>query len=235
MPSPYLSQIAAVFQRITDPRHKRGVRHPFSGLLALLFLGTIAGMTEIAVIRRWAKKHWKELQTPLGFTRKTPAATTISRTLAQYSVTEFQAALAELFNAVLAEEHSPIVAAVDGKTACQTRDENGDPVHMLNVFVHDLRVNLIQWSVRGDKTNEPGCLKAHAGELFAQYPLIQLLTGDAIFAQRPLIEVLRNHGCDYLFQVRENQHDTLEALTFHFKDAPATEPDAVTVEKKAAA
>lgn len=50
------------------------------------FLGTLAGMTEIAVIRRWSKKHWKELQTSLGFTRKTPAATTISRTLAQYSV-----------------------------------------------------------------------------------------------------------------------------------------------------
>jgi hypothetical protein len=233
MQSTCLSQLAAVFHQITDPRHKRGIRHPFAGMLALVFLGTLAGLTEIAVIRRWTKKHRKELQLPLGFKRKTPAATTISRALAQYSVEEFQAALAEFLNTILAEEDGPIVAAVDGKTSCQTRDDEGHPVHMLNVFVHDLRVNLIQWSVRGDKTNEPGCLKAHAEELFAQYPLIRLLTGDAIFAQRPLIEVLRKHDCDYLFQVRDNQSDTLEALVFHFNDV--AEPDDVTVEKKAVA
>lgn len=231
----YLSKLAAVFHKITDPRHKRGIRHPFDGMLALIFLGTLAGMTEIAVIRRWAKKHWKEIQVPLGFKRKTPAATTISRALAQYRVEEFQEALAEFFNVILAEENSPVVAAVDGKTSCQTRDDEGRPIHMLNVFVHDLRINLIQWSVRGDKTNEPGCLILHSDELFEQYPLIRLLTGDAIFAQRPLIEVLRNHRCDYLFQVRDNQHDTLEALTFHFKDVKTSEPEDVTVEKKAAA
>ena len=94
MSSTCLSQLAAVFHQITDPRHKRGIRHPFAGMLALVFLGTLAGMTEIAVIRRWAKNHWKELQVPLGFKRKTPAETTISRALAQYHVDEFQAALA---------------------------------------------------------------------------------------------------------------------------------------------
>ncbi len=232
MQTTHLSQLAAVFDKITDPRHKRGIRHPFAGLLALVLLGTLAGMTEIAVIQRWAKKHWKELQIPLGFKRKTPAATTISRSLAQYSVSELQDSLAEFFNVILAEENAPLVAAVDGKTACQTRDDEGHPVHMLNVFVHNVRVTIAQWSVRGDKTNEPGCLKNHAAELFKQYPLLQLLTGDAIFAQRPLIEVLREHGCDYLsrsgqtcrcektlLQVRDNQHDTLEAVKFHFREA----------------
>ncbi len=107
---PVFPSLPPFFHKITDPRHKRGIRHPFVGMLALVFLGTLAGMTEIAVIRRWVKNHWKELRVPLGFTRKTPAETTISRAL-------------------------------------------------------------------------------------AQYPLIRLLTGDAIFAQRPLIEVLRNHGC----------------------------------------
>ena len=157
MQSTCLSQLAAVFHQITDPRHKRGVRHPFAGMLALVFLGTLAGMTEIAVIRRWAKKHWKELQTPLGFHRKPPVASTISRALAQYPVEEFQTALAVFLNAILAEEDDFIVAAIDGKTSCQTCDDEGRPIHMLNVFVHDVRVNLAQYSVHGDKTNEPGC------------------------------------------------------------------------------
>ena len=74
--------------------------------------------------------------------------------------------------------------------------------YMLNVFVHDIKVTLEQWSVRGDKTNEPGCLKKHLEKLFETWPTLKLLTGDAIFAQRPLLEALEEYECDYLFQVR---------------------------------
>jgi hypothetical protein len=79
-------------------------------------------------------------------------------------------------------------------------------------FVHDLKVTFNQWSVRGDKTNEPGCLKRHLESLFQKYPMLELLTGDAIFAQRPLLEALKQHGRKYLagtpakehFQLKEN-------------------------------
>ena len=232
MHSRHLATLASVFQKLTDPRKKRGIRHPFAGLLAIVFLGTLAGMTEIAVMRRWAKRHWKTLQVPLGFNRSTPAETTFSRTLAAFSIEEFQIIFAEFLHALLAEDHDFLVGAVDGKTACQTRDADGEPLHMLNVFVHDVKVNLVQYSVRGDKTNEPGCLKAHAAELFAQYPLLKLLTGDAIFLQRPLLEVLQQHGCDYLFQLKENQGDAFEAVEYCFKNSEATQPDAETIEKK---
>ena len=105
---------------------------------------------------------------------------------------------------------------------------------MLNVFAHDLKVTLNQWSVHGDKTNEPGCLKAHLEKLFEQYPALRLLTGDAIFAQRPLLEVLQEHGCDYLFQLKKNQGDAYEAVEYRFKDAETTEPDHLSYGKKGA-
>ncbi|MCL2711559.1 MAG: hypothetical protein FWE95_11835, partial [Planctomycetaceae bacterium] len=38
---------------------------------------------------------------------------------------------------------------------------NGKPLLLLNVFAHDVKVTLLTCDVRGDKTNEPGCLKAH--------------------------------------------------------------------------
>jgi len=86
--------------------------------------------------------------------------------------------------------------------------------------------------VHGDKTNEPGCLKAHLPALLKQYPLLRLLTGDAIFAQRPLLDVLKEHGCDYLFQLKENQGDAFEAVEYCFTEALAREPDSVTYSKK---
>jgi hypothetical protein len=49
------------------------------------------------------------------------------------------------------------------------KDENGDPIHMLNVFAQTLKLHLISWSVHGDKTNEPGCLKNLLEELFTMY------------------------------------------------------------------
>ena len=76
-------------------------------------------------------------------------------------------------------------------------------------------------SFGGDKTNEPGSLKNHLSELLAAYPALQLLTGDAIYAQRPLLELLKAEGCDYLFQIKSNQPDVLDALKTCFADASA--------------
>jgi hypothetical protein len=86
--------------------------------------------------------------------------------------------------------------------------------------------------VSGDKTNEPGCLKVHLEELLDQYPMLKLLTGDAIFAQRPLLEVLQEHGCDYLFQIKENQPETLEAVKVCFAEVNPDVPHEKIEEKK---
>jgi hypothetical protein len=90
----------------------------------------------------------------------------------------------------------------------------------------------MNYDVRGEKTNEPGCLKAHLDELFEYYPMLKLLTGDAIFAQRPLLEVLKEHGCDYLFRIKENQPDILDAAETCFAEIDPDKPDYQTVEKR---
>ena len=127
-----------------------------------------------------------------------------------------------------------LVAAVDGKAAKQMKDANGDPPLMLNIFLHNVKVSLMSHSVRGDKTNEPGCLKGHLESLFEQYPLQKLLTGDAIFAQRPLLEVLQEHDCDYLFQIKDNQPDILDAAKTCFAEVDPKEPDGAELKKRGA-
>lgn len=98
-----------------------------------------------------------------------------------------------------------------------------------NVFLQRVKLALDQWSIGDDKTNEPGSLKEHLAELLTAYPALQLLTGDAIYAQRPLLELLREYGCDYLFQVKANQPDLLDALeTCFFHEAPVRPAHEVT-------
>lgn len=215
-----LEHLAEVFSQVTDPRKARGVRHPFSAMVALVFLGLLARITEMAVVVRWAAAHWEQLKEPLGFTRDMPpCATTISRALAKLSLAEFRQAFSCWLKSALADQEDRWAAAVDGKTSRQGLAADGSPVQMLNVFLQQVKVTLDQWSVGGDKTNEPGSLKNHLHELLMVYPALQLLTGDAIFAQRPLMAMLKDEGCDYLFQIEANQPDVLEALKLCFAEA----------------
>jgi hypothetical protein len=231
MPISSLEQLADNFQKIKDPRDPRGVRHDFHGMLILVFLGLLGQLPYIAWTYRWAKKYWHVLRAPLGFKKmKPPVETTIFRALAGCSLEELQNAFTGFLQNVLTEADQPVVAAVDGKTSKQFFDADDHPIQLLNVFVHDLKVTLAQWSVREGKTNEPGCLKAHLECLFEKYPMLELLTGDAIYAQRPLLEAIQEHGCKYLFQLKENQGDAFEAVNYAFSDVG--EPDDVTYSKK---
>ena len=235
MNAQHLADLPAIFQKLTDPRDPRGIRFPYPALCALVFLGLLARINEMAVLVRWAEANWDRLREPLGFTRpEKPSATCISRALAKLSLAEFRQAFAEWMQPQLTDSDRFLVAAVDGKTCCQGLDEHGDPEILLNVFLHDLKLAISQWQVGKTKTNEPGCLKENLQELLRHYPLLNLLTGDAIFLQRPLLEVLQDNGCHYLFRVKDNQPETVEALDCCFDDAKVGPASVETVDKKGA-
>lgn len=226
-----LESLAEVFAQVPDPRDPRGVRHPLSAILALVFLGMLARIREMAVLERWATVNWELLREPLGFERdEPPHATTISRTLAKCDLTRFTTALLTWVQQFVPGE--PFKAAVDAKTSCQGLDEDGQPVQLVTVLVHQLKLVLAQWSVRGEKSNEPTVLRNHLSELLASFPGLTLLTGDALYAQRPLAEELQQENCDYLLQIKGNQADLREALEHCLGAAHERPPQAQTVEKR---
>jgi DDE_Tnp_1-associated len=222
------------FAQIDDPRKPRGVRHPYASLLALTFLGLLCRQTDLASIQRWAKDHWGTLKDALGFTRKEPPqATTISRALARCSLEQFRDGFARWLTG-RPQTAAAITAAVDGKTSKQGHDAQGDPIHMLNVFAHDLDLCLAQCPVTDGKATEPQALKHGLGELLDHYPLLRLFTGDALFCQRPLAQVLLEADRDFLFAVKDNQPDLLEAIKTSLHAATDETADAKSVEKKGA-
>ena len=229
--SAQLATLVAVFQQVRDFRDSRGKRHPLPAVLALVFLGLLARIREMAVLQRWAQMHWELLKEPLGFTRdQPPHATTISRALAGCSLADFSAGFLRWVQQVLPDE--PLTVAVDAKTSCQGLDAQGNPVQMLTALVHHLKLVVGQWSVRGEKTNEPTALRNHLSELLENFPCLRLITGDAIYAQRPLAQALLEENCDYLLQVKANQGDLLEVLQVCLGDAHERPPAAQTAEKR---
>lgn len=229
-----LESLAEVFSQVTDLRDPRGKRHPLSGMLALVFLGLLARIREMAVLQRWAETNWEQLREPLGFDRdEPPHATTISRSLAACQLSEFSKAFLTWLQQVLPDV--PFDAAVDAKTSCQGLDADGEPLQLVTVLIHDLKVVIGQWSVRGEKTNESCVLKNHIAQLREQFPLLKLVTGDAIYATRPLAQALLDENCDYLVGIKGNQSDAREAIEHCFADACERPPAAQTIEKKGAA
>ena len=90
---------------------------------------------------------------------------------------------------------------------------------------------LADWPVGDGKETEPEVLKAHLDELFAAWPSLRVLTGDALFCQRPLARAIVAAGRDYALAVKDNQPDMAEAMHAAF-DRPPGPPDARTAEKR---
>jgi hypothetical protein len=232
MPSSPVDSLVDALARVVDPRKRRGVRHPFTSILALTFLGLMCRQTELAPLQRWAQDYWELLRDPLGFTRqKPPHATTLSRVLARFSLGQFQEAFAQWLRGVVADGDGQVVA-VDGKTSKQGHDAAGDPIHLLNVFAQKIKLCLAQHAVTGGKPTEPQVLQAHLAELLKQFPFLRLLTADALFTQRPLARLILEADRDFLFVLKDNQPDVLDAVMLSFAAATATAPDAKTVEKR---
>jgi predicted transposase YbfD/YdcC len=215
---------------VPDPRKKRGIRFPFVPMLLLGLVGLLARQSTLQSIIDHARLHWPILGPGLGFglTFGVPHATTLSRLLARVDPEALQAA----FGSWLIQLVSGLVevAAVDGKYPHQSRTEGGEPFGLLNVFAHDLKACLWQWVI-SDKSAEPSVLKAHLDELFARYPLLRILTGDALFAQRGLCEALVAARRGYLLRVKGNQPELQAALKTTFEQVSQEPPHAQTVDK----
>ncbi|MBL8825515.1 MAG: ISAs1 family transposase [Planctomycetaceae bacterium] len=200
-------------------------------LLTLVFLVLLALIREMAVLQRWTEDHWEQLREPLGFTPPDrPHATTISRALAHCSLADFAQAFTQWLQQTI-QADTQLAIAVDGKTSCQGLDPHGQPLHIRTALVHDFKLVVGQWSVSGEKTNEPTTQRRHLSELFDNFPMLRLVTGDALFSQRPLVEALLDENCDCLLQIKGNQGDTLDSLQQCLDAAHERTPAAQTVKK----
>ena len=156
-------------EQAPDPRRARGVRHPFQAILRLTLLGLVCGQTTMAHIALFARMHWPELKEPLGFHRDHPPhATTISRTLAGVPYEQLQGSLTEWVARVVADQE--LNASVDGKWAKQSKDAQGNPLMMVNVLAHDLKLWSGPSGRRRRSGTNPGVLREQLGRLFEDYP-----------------------------------------------------------------
>ena len=135
---------------ITDPRKKRGIRHPFHSILKLVLLGFTCRLVAIEHMIAFFAPIWNQIMEPLGFTRpKPPDPTTIRRTLAGLKPEQLQEAFEPWIQSLV--KGKDLIASVDGKAMKNVKGDNGLATMLVNVFAHDVKLTLAEyahWSER---------------------------------------------------------------------------------------
>jgi DDE_Tnp_1-associated/Transposase DDE domain len=197
MPATLYDELATV----PDPRGLQGLVHPLPAVLGLVTLALLMGRKSLKGIARFGRQHGTPLAHALGFRRgKTPAASTLSRTLRRFDAAHLEAVLSRWIQRRVEPtgyEH----ISLDGKTLRGSREGEVPGQHLVAAYAPAVAAVLAQ--VRVDsKTNEH---KA-ALELLGILPLEgKVVVGDAMFCQRDLAEQVVDGKGDYVLVVKDNQ------------------------------
>ena len=210
--------LLAVLARVTDPRHRRGVRHRLPVILGLAVCAVLAGARSFTAIAEWAADADQDTLTGLDVAGAVPSESTFRRTLQRLDAD----VLDDLAGQWAARRTAPgpgrrRVIAVDGKTLRGSGHGSDDSRHLLAAFDHGHGVVLGQVDV-GAKTNEIPLFSALLDRIQITGAVI---TADAMHAQREHAAYLHRRGAHYLLIVKRNQpglHAQLAALPW--RDVP---------------
>ena len=222
-----------ILAEVSDPRHKKGKRHPLTSILALIVIGLLANHKGYTSIATWARNQ-PELPKALGFTSpKTPCAATIHNLLKRLDVVRLEAALTKWvfsqFESYQVSETQDLEGvAIDGKELCGSKaPETGFRTHLLSAVSHEIGVVLAECAVDG-KTNEIPI----STELLKAFDVIgKVVTTDALLTQKTFCEEVIESQADYALPVKENQKNMYDDIHDLFRPFSETDPPEVEERK----
>ncbi len=209
-----MSQVISLweaFAQVPDPRDSQGRRHPLPAILSLAAVAILSGARSLYAIAQFGRDRGKVFAHTLGFTRDVPpCCATLHYLFAALDRKAFERAIRRWTSRWAAAGWES--ASLDGKTLRGTQGHEIPGVHVLAAYAHEAKVVLDQIPVDA-KTNEH---KA-ALEMLNLIPLEgKLVMGDAMFCQRDLSQKIRKKHAHWLWPVKANQGDLLEALAAEF-------------------
>ena len=210
-----------VLEGVTDPRDRRGVRHPLVSVLSLAVTGILAGCRSLTAIWEHAADLAPADLGALGLEegRALPSESTIRRVLKDLDPAGLDARLTSWFFTRTGTIAGRRVIAVDGKTMRGARTGSNPAPHLLAALDQAAGTALTQRRV-ADKSNEIPALR----DLLAPMDLGGvLITADAMHTQRGTAQWIISRGAHYLLTVKDNQPGLKRELErLPWKDVPST-------------
>ena len=212
-----VGSLTAQLNQLTDPRRPRGIRYKLVHLFTLLILAKLGGEDDMKGIAAWVRLRGKALARLLNLPREQmPHQTTYERLLDKMDVTEVEAVIGNFF---AQQALSDRTITLDGKVLRGTIPPGETQgTHLLAAYVPEQGVVLMQVEV-DRKANE---ITAAPRLLDALDLRDGVVTGDAMFTQRDLCDQIVAAGGEYVFPVKANQGQLLEAIAHLFMPPPVS-------------
>jgi hypothetical protein len=186
---------------IPDPRRRHGRVPPLPAVMGLVARARLMGRKTLKGIARFGRPHGTPRAHALGFRRgKTPAASTLSRTLRRFDAQQLQATISRwVAGRIDPTTVGPI--SLDGKTRRGSREGDGPGQHLVAAYAP--AVQAVRAPVRVDsQTTEHKAALERLGLLPRKGIRV---VGDAMFGPRDWAEQVVPAGADYLLAVKDNQ------------------------------
>ena len=204
-----LDTLQECFADLPDPRVVGRTAHRLQDILFLMLCGVLCGMDDEEEIEEWGRGRLDWLRQFVPLENGIPSHDTITRVLSALKPAKFQECFVRWMKTLCPSLEGEIVA-LDGKTACGSRDTaSGVPaIHVVSAFSCRLGLTLGQVKTEA-KSNEIAALPLLIDMLDLQGATVTI---DAMGCQKAMAEQITGCGANYVFGLKGNQGNLHEAV-----------------------
>ena len=204
--------LTEAFGGLEDPRTGPARRHDLAEMILMALCAVMCGADTWVDVAEWAEDNEAWLKRYLVLEHGTPSHDTFGRVFRLLDAKVFEAC----FRAWISRLAGVVagVVAIDGKTACGSRDGHNTALHTISAYATASGLCLGQEHTRG-KGNEIPAIKALLDTLALKGCIVTI---DAIGCQTEIAQKILDRGGDYLLAVKDNQKDLADALREFFAE-----------------
>lgn len=204
--------LSEAFTDLPDPRTGPAQRHDLTEMILMALCAVLCGADTWVDVAEWAEDNEAWLKRYLVLTHGTPSHDTFGRVFRLLDAKVFEACFREWIGSLVGVIAG--VIAIDGKTACGSRDGRNTALHTISAFATASGLCLAQEHTRG-KGNEIAAIQALLDTLALKGCIVTI---DAIGCQTEIAQKILDRGGDYLLAVKDNQVTLAQALREFFAD-----------------
>jgi predicted transposase YbfD/YdcC len=208
--------------QVTDPRKRRGRRHPPAGLPAVGIAAVTAGSRSFAAVGQRAADAGPDVLDALGADRGPADESTYRRAFALVSADIIDRVPGAWLWTRAVRSGGRLVIAIDGKAVRGAKGKDGKAPHLVAALAHGIGAVLGQVAVNA-KGNEVPAVR----DLLATFAGLAgaVITLDALHTQGETAQVILDRRAAYVMTVKANMptlYKQLEKLPW--KDVPSVSP-----------
>jgi predicted transposase YbfD/YdcC len=204
------------FSGLPDPRTGPAQRHDLREMIVMALCAVLCGADTWVDVAEWAEDNEVWLKGYLELAHGTPSHDTFGRVFRILDAKVFEASFRQWIAGMVGAVAG--VVAIDGKTACGSKDGQNTALHTITAYATASGLCLGQEGTRG-KGNEIAAVKALLDTLYLKGCIVTI---DAIGCQTEIAQKIADQGGDYLLAVKDNQVKLADALREFFADGTAS-------------